>query len=139
MSSSLEPPSPDVRARMKKQRRAGTIPELELRKRLFAKGLRYRVGMAVPQMPRRSIDIAFPKQQIAVFVDGCYWHRCPDHHTPAKNNAAWWHDKLQMNVDRDAETDLHLRGMGWCVMRFWEHQDMALAAELIESKRRTLR
>lgn len=132
MSDSLNSPSRAVRARMQGQRRAGTDPEMALRRNLHQIGLRYRVGYKVPGMSRRTIDIAFPKRQVAVFVDGCFWHRCPEHHIPAKNNAAWWASKLEENVRRDRDTDRRLADDGWTVLRFWEHEDMASASELVK-------
>jgi DNA mismatch endonuclease (patch repair protein) len=69
---------------------------------------------------------------LAVFVDGCYWHRCPEHHIPAKRNAAWWASKLDANVARDRATDEILVGGGWCVLRFWEHEPMEKAADVVE-------
>lgn len=118
---------------MRTQRRVGTKPELELRRILHARGLRYRVAYPVPGAPRRTIDIAFPRQRLAVFIDGCYWHRCPVHHIPAKNNADWWATKLQTNVDRDRATDRLLADAGWKVLRAWEHEDPAEIAGTIEA------
>jgi len=127
----LEGPSEVVRARMRSQRRSGTKPEIALRKALHAKGLRYRVAYPVPGLPRRSIDVAFPGKRVAVFVDGCYWHRCPEHHIPAKNNSAWWQTKLQGNVKRDRSTDHQLASQDWLVLRFWEHEDMREVADSV--------
>lgn len=123
-----QPASAHVRSRMRTQRRHNTVPELELRKRLFAMGLRYRVGIKVPGNNRRTIDIAFPRAKIAVFVDGCFWHRCPDHSVKVKNNDAWWDEKLNANVARDRSTDSALEQQGWHVIRVWEHEDMNEAA-----------
>lgn len=120
-----------VRARLQRQRRQDTEPEYRLRRMLHSAGLRYRVGYPVPEMTRRSIDVAFPGHQVAVFVDGCYWHRCPVHHVPAKNNSEWWARKLESNVLRDAETSDHLRRLGWIVLRFWEHEDVTVVAEVV--------
>lgn len=120
-----------VRLRMARQKRAETSPEMALRRLLFAQGLRYRVGYKVPGMPRRTIDIAFPGRKLAVFVDGCFWHGCPDHCVPPKNNAEWWAEKLRKNVARDRDTDLVLEREGWRVRRFWEHHDMVEAADTI--------
>lgn len=125
------PKSAAVRRRMQQQRRAGTAPELQIRSQLHRAGMRFRVGATVPGMPRRTIDIAFPKARIAVFVDGCYWHRCPVHHVNAKNNAEWWTDKMSRNVRRDQETTAHLESLGWTVLRFWEHEDPASAVETV--------
>jgi DNA mismatch endonuclease (patch repair protein) len=132
MPEELETPDEHVRARMRQQRRAATGPEMKLRRILHCRGRRYRVGYPVPGNRRRSIDIAFPRQRLAVFVDGCYWHRCPDHHIPAKRNAAWWASKLEANVARDRATDLLLKESGWTVLRFWEHESMEAAATQIE-------
>lgn len=83
-------------------------------------------------LPRRRADIVFSRARIAVFVDGCFWHSCPDHATRPTRNAAWWAEKLAKNVARDRETDAVLISAGWTVLRFWEHDDPALAAEAIE-------
>jgi DNA mismatch endonuclease (patch repair protein) len=102
-----------------------------LRKALFAHGLRYRLNFAVPDMPRRTIDIAFPRARVAVFVDGCFWHMCPSHATWPKSNAGWWRAKLEKNVKRDQETTEHLEALGWSVLRIWEHEDVSEASERI--------
>lgn len=68
---------------------------------------------------------------VAVFVDGCFWHRCPLHGTLPKANADWWLAKLDRNVERDRETDLLLVASGWQVLRFWEHEEPAAAAATI--------
>ena len=114
---------------MSKQKREGTGPEMALRRELFARGLRYRVGYKVPGLPRRTIDIAFPGRRIAVFVDGCFWHGCPEHCVAPKNNAGWWNSKLEGNRQRDAETTVHLREAGWTVLRLWEHVPALEAAD----------
>ena len=79
-------------------------------------------------MPRRRADILFTRAKVAVFVDGCFWHGCPDHKTAPANNAAWWTAKLARNVERDRETDAHLNSLGWTVLRVWEHENMTQAA-----------
>ena len=113
--------------RMARQAVRDTGPELALRHALFALGLRYRVDYALPDLPRRRADIVFPRQHIAVFVDGCFWHRCPEHATFPKTNATWWAKKLQRNWDRDRETDRVLLDRGWTVVRVWEHEDTSTA------------
>ena len=70
----------------------------------------------------------FPRARVAVFVDGCFWHRCPDHATAPRNNGAWWDAKLAANVARDADTDHRLAEAGWVVVRIWEHEDAEAAA-----------
>ena len=117
---------------MSSQRRADTVPELALRSELHRRGLRFRVGIKVPGSPRRTIDIAFPKQRVAVFVDGCFWHRCPQHSIPAKNNSGWWSAKLTTNVERDQETTQLLVDQGWQVVRVWEHENPSTVADGIE-------
>jgi DNA mismatch endonuclease (patch repair protein) len=118
-------------ARMSLQRSEDTEPEMVLRRRLHAMGLRYRVHMPVPGLPRRRVDIMFTRARVAVFVDGCFWHRCPEHATDPVTRGAWWRRKLEGNVKRDRETDDHLRRLGWTVVRFWEHEDMAKAARRV--------
>lgn len=122
-----------MRAQMVAQKRRDTVPEVALRRALHAMGLRFRVALAVPGMPRRSIDIAFTRAKVAVFVDGCFWHGCRLHGVDPKNNAAWWSEKLAENQRRDAETTLHLEGLGWTVLRVWEHEDVATAARTVSA------
>lgn len=108
---------------MRAIRRRDTGPELEIRSLLHRAGLRYRVDYRVGtgrSAPRP--DIAFTKQRIAVFVDGCFWHQCPDHSTMPKANEAFWRKKLRRNVERDVENNIALEAMGWTVLRFWEHE-----------------
>ncbi|WP_329554684.1 very short patch repair endonuclease [Streptomyces sp. NBC_00696] len=126
--------SPSVSARMSRQGSRDTQPELTVRRLLHADGLRYRVQFPVPGMPRRSMDIAFSKLRIAVFLDGCYWHGCPEHATHPRANAEWWRAKLDRNIARDRETTDHLAAVGWVVMRFWEHEAADDVARRIEAE-----
>lgn len=126
--------SPSVSARMSRQGSRDTQPELTVRRLLHADGLRYRVQFPVPGMPRRSMDIAFSKLRIAVFLDGCYWHGCPEHATHPRANAEWWRVKLDRNIARDRETTDHLAAVGWVVMRFWEHEAADDVARRIEAE-----
>lgn len=127
------PPLTDARtsARMAAQPNRNTVPEILLRKALRARGLGYRVNARLPNIPRRTCDVAFPGVRVAVFVDGCFWHSCPLHVVPPKNNAAWWHNKLARNIARDRDTERRLDRQGWTVLRFWEHEDMELAADVV--------
>ncbi|MGY0502635.1 very short patch repair endonuclease [Nocardia sp. FBN12] len=118
-------------ARMSKQRRVNTNPELALRRELHRAGLRYFVDRPPIKGQRRRADVVFPRLRIAVYVDGCFWHRCPDHATDPKNNAQWWAEKLAANVARDRATDAALTAAGWQVVRVWEHEDPHAAAEQI--------
>ncbi|GAA4918116.1 hypothetical protein GCM10023237_70140 [Streptomyces coeruleoprunus] len=88
-------------------------------------------------MPRRTIDIAFPGTRIAVFLDGCFWHGCPQHATHPKSNADWWRTKLEKNVARDRETTEHLEAAGWTVLRFWEHEAPDAVARAVAEARRS--
>lgn len=116
---------------MKSQRQRDTAAETTLRSLLHRRGLRFRVHYALPNLRRRA-DIAFPRQRIAVFVDGCFWHGCPEHGTWPKQNAEWWREKIESNRRRDADTDAKLEGQGWSVIRVWEHEAAETAARTIE-------
>lgn len=116
---------------MSKQARSGTQPELELRRALHRDGYRFRVGWPVPGMRRRTVDIAFTRRQVAVFVDGCFWHGCPVHGTLPQSNGSWWQEKLAKNVARDEQTSRHLEAFGWTVVRVWEHEPVTTAKERV--------
>ncbi|MBF6438036.1 very short patch repair endonuclease [Nocardia cyriacigeorgica] len=116
---------------MSRQRRAGTEPELALRRELHRRGLRYFVDRAPVRGQRRRADVVFPRLKVAVYVDGCFWHSCPQHATYPKNNAEWWAEKLAANVARDRATDAALAAAGWHVIRIWEHEDPVAAADRI--------
>ncbi|WP_082618267.1 very short patch repair endonuclease [Oerskovia sp. Root22] len=125
--------STQASARMSAARRRDTAPELALRRELHARGLRYRVTYPVPGQRRRTIDVAFTRVKVAIFVDGCFWHGCPDHATTPRSNSAWWVGKLAANRARDEDTDLALSDMGWTVVRVWEHEPVSDAASRIET------
>lgn len=114
---------------MSRLRTTGTGPELALRRELHRRGLRYRVN--VPGLPGRP-DIVLTRARIAVQMDGCFWHGCPDHAVAPRSNAAWWSDKLAGNRARDQRNDAALRDAGWLVLRVWEHVPPSAAADLIE-------
>ena len=111
--------------------RRDTAPELALRSVLHRRGLRYRVQLHVPGNRRRRIDIAFTRVKVAVFVDGCFWHGCPEHGTRPVANSEWWDWKMQRNQNRDADTNRLLAEHGWVVVRVWEHEDPVEAAERV--------
>lgn len=129
--SAPEPLSPAVRDKLRAQRRRDTKPELALRRELHRRGLRYQVDRPPLAGIRRRADVVFTRARVAVFVDGCFWHRCPAHGTAPRNNAKWWADKLDGNVRRDRDTDLRLAVAGWDVVRVWEHETPASAADRV--------
>jgi DNA mismatch endonuclease (patch repair protein) len=124
---------------MSTARRRDTGPELALRRALHAAGLRYRVAYPVPGQRRRTIDVAFTRLRLAVFVDGCFWHGCPEHGTVPRSNAAWWRTKIRANQARDRDTDRVLSAFGWSVLRFWEHAPASEAAAIVRDLVRLLR
>ncbi|MFD9480936.1 very short patch repair endonuclease [Streptomyces nojiriensis] len=129
------PSSPGVSARMSLQPSRDTAQEMAVRRLLHASGLRFRVNVPVPGMPRRTIDIAWSGAKIAVFLDGCFWHGCPQHATQPKANAEWWRTKLGKNMARDRETRAHLEAAGWIVLRFWEHEEATAIADIVRHTR----
>jgi DNA mismatch endonuclease (patch repair protein) len=116
---------------MQANRAKDTRPELALRSALFANGLRYRVHQRPIASLRRTADIVFTKQKVAVFVDGCFWHGCPDHHSVSKTNPQFWATKVIVNRERDADTDAKLYDAGWISVRIWEHESVDLAVERV--------
>lgn len=108
--------------KMAAQASRDTTPELALRRTLHALGLRFRVGARVAGVPRRSVDVVFSRQKVAVFVDGCFWHNCPRHGHIPRTNSDWWRIKLEANARRDADTTAKLEALGWTVIRIWEHE-----------------
>jgi DNA mismatch endonuclease (patch repair protein) len=116
---------------MRSNRRRDTAPELAVRRILHANGMRYRVDMRVVRETRSRADIAFTRQRIAIYIDGCFWHSCPEHLHLPKANADYWTPKLARNVERDAEVNAILRGLGWTVLRFWEHEPAQGTADRI--------
>ena len=126
------PTSPAVTAVMRGNRRANTGPERQVRSLLHASGYRYRIDyrLDVPGARVRP-DIVFTRQRLAVFIDGCFWHRCPEHGTSPRANIRYWAAKLERNVARDLRVNLALDAAGWTVLRIWEHVAPAKAATLI--------
>jgi DNA mismatch endonuclease (patch repair protein) len=107
---------------MQGNRRRDTRPELRVRSALHLAGYRFRVDHPVPVSDRTvRVDIAFTKHRLAVFIDGCFWHSCPQHGNSPRHNAGYWAAKLQRNVERDVIVTERLRQAGWTVLRMWEH------------------
>lgn len=129
---------PATAARMSRQRRRDTAPEIALRRELHRRGLRFRVDHPLPAMPRRRGDLVFTRARLVVFVDGCFWHACPEHGTQPTTRAEWWLEKLARNVNRDRDTDSRLAAEGWTVLRIWEHEDPTVAAGIVDARYRSL-
>jgi DNA mismatch endonuclease (patch repair protein) len=123
--------NPTARATMQANRSRDTKPEMVLRRAVHAMGLRYRVSFRPLPGLRRTADLVFTRAKVAVFVDGCFWHGCADHHVAAKTNARFWADKVRQNRERDADTNARLNSAGWLVLRFWEHEELSDAAETV--------
>ena len=128
--------SPDARLsrRFSKQKRHGTAPELLLRRELHRRGRRFRVQARIEGLPRRRADLTFTRWRLAVFVDGCFWHGCPEHGVLPAANREWWTWKIARNKDRDADTDDRLDALGWHVLRIWEHVGATEAADRVEAE-----
>jgi len=97
---------------------SNTKPEIAVQKGLWALGYRYRLKNKLPGRP----DIVFPGKKVAIFIDGCFWHKCPKHFTMPKNRKKFWKDKIEGNVERDKIVNKKLKYMGWSVVRLWEHE-----------------
>lgn len=117
---------------MARQESKDTRPELELRRILHRRGRRFRVHYRPEPSLRRTPDIVFTRARVVVFVDGCFWHQCPEHKTAPNANAEWWATKLSKNIIRDRDTDSRFTALGWTVVRIWEHVPPELAADLVE-------
>jgi len=123
-----------IRKTMVANRRADTNPERRLRSALHAAGLRFRKDHPVRVDDLRvRADVVFPRQRVCVFLDGCFWHRCPEHATDPKRNADYWAPKLAANVARDRRVDETLTSSGWLVIRIWEHEDPTLASARVRA------
>jgi DNA mismatch endonuclease (patch repair protein) len=111
------------RRNMQAIRSRDTSHELAVRRLVHAAGLRYRVNFAPLPGLRRTADLVFTRQRIAVFLDGCFWHGCPVHKHEVRQNGEYWAQKLRSNVARDIDTNRKLETAGWTLLRFWEHED----------------
>lgn len=126
---------------MQANRGRDTKPELALRSAVHALGLRYRVSTRPLRDLRRTADMVFTTARVAVFLDGCFWHGCPEHHTTAETNTTFWANKVAVNWERDRDTDRRLAEAGWVAIRVWEHEDPRQAAvrvrSAVEARRRS--
>lgn len=120
---------------MRGNRWRDTAPEVALRSILHRQGLRFRKRYSIRLSGRRwtQPDVVFLRERLAVFVDGCFWHRCPLHGTTPRSNAAYWGPKLDRNVTRDRDTDHQLAALGWTVLRAWEHDEPGQIADRVQA------
>lgn len=127
---------------MRANRARDTHPELALRRAVHALGLRYLVSVRPLPAVRRTADLVFTRAKVAVFLDGCFWHGCPEHHRLAARNREYWSGKVRRNQERDRETGRLLDEAGWLVIRVWEHEDpqeaATLIAQVIATRRKSL-
>lgn len=117
--------APDVSRRMGAIKGRNNSREKQIRSLLFRMSYRFRLHWPVPGCSRRTIDIAFTRIRLAVFLDGCFWHGCELHRTFPKTNAAFWQQKIDKNIERDLETNRILRKVGWMVIRIWGHEPVS--------------
>jgi DNA mismatch endonuclease (patch repair protein) len=119
---------------MRGNRKTGSRPETNLRRALYARGLRYRKNPSVPtSIGDVKPDVVFPGPRVAVFVDGCFWHSCPTHGNTPRTNRDYWELKLRSNRERDRLVTDALTAESWMVVRVWEHEPLASAASTVEA------
>jgi DNA mismatch endonuclease, patch repair protein len=118
---------------MRAVRQRNTTVEMQLRSALHRLGLRFRLHRRIIPGRTRTVDIVLPRARVVVFVDGCFWHSCPKHKTMPKANREWWRAKLRANTQRDRQSDRLLQDLGWRVVRVWEHENPADAAQRVLS------
>ena len=121
-----------TRKSMQANKSRDTGPELALRHELFRRGMRYRVGVAPLPGVRRTVDIVFPRAKVAVLVDGCFWHGCPEHRRAPKSHSDYWDAKVKRNMERDKATTQMLQDAGWNVIRLWEHEPVDQMADTVQ-------
>jgi len=126
------PPSPNVTAVMKGNKGSDTKPEVRIRSCLHKAGYRFRKDFKINTANRSCRpDIVFTRQKLAIFIDGCFWHFCPDHGNIPRTNTNYWKDKLTRNMARDKLDTAALISDGWKVIRIWEHMPPDEAFRLI--------
>ena len=120
-----------VRRSMVANRSRDTKPELRIRSAVHRRGLRYRVAARPIPGLQRTADMVFRPAKVAVFIDGCFWHGCPEHYVEPRRNSDYWSAKVARNKWRDSDTDQRLRDAGWTVLRYWEHEPVQEVVEEI--------
>lgn len=129
--SRVEPSSQAASNRMRANRSRDTKPELRLRSELHRRGHRFRIDFKPAESLRTRADIVFTRMRVAVFVDGCFWHGCPEHGTSPRSNARFWREKIETNRRRDQRITKELMRLGWDVIRVWEHETAIVAADQV--------
>lgn len=123
-----------TRAVMLGNKRRDTLPELRVRQLVHAAGLRYRVDYPPSSQNRRlRADLVFTRAKVAVFIDGCFWHGCPQHYVASRTNTDYWGPKIAANAERDARNTALLEAEGWTVLRLWAHTPADEAAARVVS------
>ena len=138
-TSKLSGVTPATSARMSKVAQRNNASERALRGELHRRGLRFRLHRPIVEGTSRTVDIVFVAAQVAVFVDGCFWHGCQEHGTLPKNNREWWRHKIEANIARDLDTTARLEACGWHVVRVWEHETPRVAADRVTQVVRSAR
>jgi DNA mismatch endonuclease (patch repair protein) len=131
------PTSPAATRIGKANRKRNTAPEVRLRSELHRRGLRFRKDLLIRTSagPKVRPDVVFTKARVAVFVDGCFWHGCPDHGTVPRRNTEYWGPKLDRNIERDHRANETLEAEGWLVLRVWEHEGSEAAERVVKAVR----
>jgi DNA mismatch endonuclease (patch repair protein) len=125
--------SPAIRKSMQANRPRDTLLEVAFRSALHQAGFRFRKHVRPLPGLRCEPDVIFPRFRLAIFVDGCWWHSCPEHGMLPREHGAWWAEKLQRTKDRDRRNDRALRSAGWTVLRVWEHESLQEAVYRVRS------
>jgi DNA mismatch endonuclease, patch repair protein len=113
--------------------RRDTTVELRLRSALHRRGWRYRVDVRPAPDLRTRADLVFRSRRVAVYVDGCFWHGCPEHYRTPATRGSWWDEKIASNRRRDELAMNALIERGWAVVRIWEHVSLDEAVGLVET------
>lgn len=142
MGLSLQPPtagSAAVSRSMSRNGRHGTRPEMDLRRALFRRGLRFRVDTRPVVGLNRRADVVLPGDRVAIYMHGCFWHGCVLHYRRPRSHSHYWATRLEEARARDMDTERTLREKGWVVVTVWEHEDISEAADRIVATVRALR
>lgn len=133
------PLSEAVAARMRNTPQKDTPFETEVKGLLRQRGLAFEEDRPVAGVSRSRPDLLFPRERLAVYLDGCYWHWCPQHLKLPSHNRDWWIDKLLANVQRDRKHVREFAEAGWVVLRFWEHEEPETVAHTVEETLQQIR